>query len=143
MPKRKKSFLSPSNAMRLVEMLIEEGKVLAQDIARYLHIANLEARLAKLRGNEVRVRRSKNSSKAKSPKSSKSPKTSKRAKPAKRAKRPKRRISAKGRRSYQLQGRYIAFIRRFPKNARGKYQKIAKEQGRERAIAVMKRDLAA
>ena len=123
--------------MRLVEMLIEEGKVLAQDIARYLHIAKLEARLAKLRGNEVRVRRSKNSSKAKSPK------TSKRAKPAKRAKRPKRKISAKGRRSYQLQGRYIAFIRRFPKNARGKYQKIAKEQGRERAIAVMKRDLAA
>jgi len=135
MPKRKKNILSPSNAMRLVQMLIKEGKILAHDIARYLHIAQLEERLTKLRGSKVpHVRRSKNSSK---------PKSSKTSKRTKSPKRPKRKISAKGRRSYQLQGKYIAYIRRFPKSGRAKYAKLAKEEGRERAIAEMKRDLAA
>jgi hypothetical protein len=45
--------------------------------------------------------------------------------------------------AYQLQGRYIAFIRRFPKNVRSKYSKIAKEKGREKAMAAMLKDLAA
>jgi len=135
MPKRKKNILSPSNAARLVEILIKEGKILAHEIARYLHIAQLEERLAKLRGSKVRhVRRSKNSSK---------PKSSKRAKRSKPSKRPKRKISAKGRKSYQIQGRYIAYIRRFTKSDRSKYAKLAKEQGRESAIAAMRKDLAA
>lgn len=123
----------------VVEMLIEEGKIFAHDVARYLHIVELEERLAKLRGGAVtvpQVRGSKNPSKPKSPKSPKSSKISKRAK------RPKRTISAKGRKSYRLQGRYIASIRRFSKSGRAKYQKIAKERGREKAIAAMLKDLA-
>src|SRR5207245_2855798 len=54
----------------------------------------------------------------------------------------KRSLSAAGHKSHQIQGRYIAYIRRFPKSARAKYQKIAREQGREKAIVSMKKALA-
>lgn len=39
--------------------------------------------------------------------------------------------------SRQLQGRYLALVRRFPANKRPQYAKIAKEKGREAAIREM------
>lgn len=120
MAKRKKSALSPSNAVRFVRALIAEGKIIARDIQRYLEIDALEQRLKALRG----VRR---------PRSQK----------PQRKRRTKRTVSAEGRASRQLQGKYIAYIRRFPKSGRAKYQTIAKKQGREKAIAAMKKDLTA
>jgi hypothetical protein len=121
MPKRKRSAVTRTNAARILEMLVEEGKILAHDIARYLKIAEVEDRLRMLRGGEVPVthRRGKNHRNVKM----------------------KRSISVAGRKSYRIQGRYIAYIRRFPKAARSKYRKIAKNQGREKAIATMRKDL--
>jgi hypothetical protein len=53
MPRPKKSALTPANALRLIQILIDEGKILAHDVARYLHIAELEEKLRSLRGGGV------------------------------------------------------------------------------------------
>ena len=60
------------------------------------------------------------------------------AAPARRG-RPRRRgsISAEQLASRQLQGRYLALIRQIPAARRPQYAKVAKEQGRETAIAQM------
>jgi hypothetical protein len=39
--------------------------------------------------------------------------------------------------SRQLQGRYLALVRRFPANRRAQFAKVAKERGREAAIREM------
>lgn len=46
-------------------------------------------------------------------------------------------ITAEQLASRQLQGRYLALVRRFPKTKRTQYAKIAKEKGREAAIREM------
>lgn len=51
----------------------------------------------------------------------------------------KKRVSAKARASRQLQGQYISALRNLPKSRRAQFQKIAKEEGREKAIAAIKR----
>ncbi len=122
MPRRKRSVLSPANAVRLVEFLIDEGKILAHDIARYLHIAEIEARLRALRGGEVPVPHAK-------------------AKTTRTRKRPRRAASPARQASMKLQGQYLSLIARLPKTKRARYQKIARENGREKAIAAMKKDL--
>jgi hypothetical protein len=50
----------------------------------------------------------------------------------------KKRVSAKARASRQLQGQYISALRNLPKSRRAQFQKIAKEEGREKAIAAIK-----
>ncbi len=50
----------------------------------------------------------------------------------------KKRVSAEVKASRQLQGQYISALRNIPKNKRAAFQTIAKEQGREKAIAAMK-----
>lgn len=54
--------------------------------------------------------------------------------------RKKRKVSAEVKASQKLQGQYIAAIRSIPKNQRAKFQKIAKTDGREKAITAMKKD---
>ncbi len=123
MPRRKRSVLTPANAVRVLQTLIDDGKVLANDIARYLHIAELEDQLKTLRG-VVSV-----------------PFGKKRVgKAAKRARRP---VSAKVVATRKIQGQYIAHLRKFPKSARGKFQKIARTRSREEAITAMKKALPA
>ncbi|MGZ8779828.1 MAG: hypothetical protein ACXW31_07880 [Thermoanaerobaculia bacterium] len=46
-------------------------------------------------------------------------------------------ITAEQLASRQLQGRYLALVRRFPQTKRTQYAKIAKEKGREAAIREM------
>lgn len=46
-------------------------------------------------------------------------------------------ITAEQLASRQLQGRYLALVRRFPQTKRAQYAKIAKEKGREAAIREM------
>lgn len=46
-------------------------------------------------------------------------------------------ITAEQLASRQLQGRYLALVRRFPATKRGQYAKIAKDRGREAAIREM------
>ena len=122
MPKRKSSAFNPTNAGRLIEILIEEGRIATHEIARYLNIAELEDRLKALRG-EVPARFARR------------PATKK----AKRAKRP---VSAQVAATRKVQGHYIAHLTKFPKNARGKFQQIARQESREKAIAAMKKALA-
>jgi hypothetical protein len=120
MTNRKTSALSPANAVRLVEYLIAEGKIIARDIARYLEIDQLEQRLRALRGTEV-------------------PHVRAARRPKKKAKRP---VSPEVAATRKIQGQYIAHLRKFPKTARGKFQKIARTKSREEAIAAMKKALA-
>jgi hypothetical protein len=110
--------------MRLIQILIDEGKILAHDVARYLHIAELEDRLAALRGGE-KVR---------------SPQT--RHKDGRQRKtRARRPVSPAVAATRKLQGQYISYLRKFPKTARSKFQKIARTKSRQEAIAAMKREL--
>jgi hypothetical protein len=118
--KRKRQIPNPSE---ILDLLFRAAKVTWAEIDRLIEIDALERRIRALRAGEAPVRHSGSRN------------------DGRRKKRPKRTISVKGRASYQLQGRYIAHIRRFPKTARVKYQKIAKEHGREKAIAEMKRAL--
>src|SRR5947199_8027581 len=100
MSKRKKNALHPSKAVRLVEILIAEGKIIARDIERYLEIDELEDRLKALRsGGEVPVShaRAKNAAQGK--------------------KRVKKAVSAKVAATRRIQGQYIAHLRKFPKTA--------------------------
>ena len=59
------------------------------------------------------------------------------AAPAARGRRPRAAISPEQLASRQLQGRYLALIRQIPATRRGQYAKVAKEKGREAAIAQM------
>lgn len=121
---RKKSRLSPTTALRLVEILIEEGELVARDITRYLKIAELEKRLRALRGGEVPVTHVRAQRRG--------------PKPAKRRKKP---ISAERRASQKIQGQYLGYISQIAERERPKFQKLAKEDGREKAIAAMKKRL--
>jgi hypothetical protein len=122
---RKKSRLSPETALHLVETLIEEGKLVGHEIARYLKIAELENRLRALRGGEFPVPQLR----------------AKRQGPTA-AKRHKGPVSAKRQASQKLQGQYIAYLRQLPKSSRGKFQKMARQDGREKAIVAIKQALA-
>src|SRR5437762_697666 len=113
MAKRKSNALHPSKAVRLVEILIAEGKIIARDIERYLEIDDLEDRLKALRGGgELPVPHA-------------------RANTAKSKKRVKKAVSAKVAATRRIQGQYIAHLRKFPKTARGKFQQIARTESRE------------
>jgi hypothetical protein len=112
---RKKRLLSPATALHLIEILIKEGKLLAHDVVRYLRIAELEKRLRALRGGEGR-----------------GPKT---ARPRKTP------VSAERRASQKVQGQYLGYLRQIAKSGRARFQNIAKKEGREKAIAAMKKQL--
>jgi hypothetical protein len=104
--------------MRVVQGLIAEGKILTRDIERILEIDELENRLRALRGGgEVPV-------------------------PHVKAKSAKKAVSAAVAATRKVQGQYIAHLRKFPKAAREKFQKIAREDSREKAIVAMKKALA-
>jgi hypothetical protein len=122
MPRPKQNVLSGATAKRLIETLIDEGKIVLGDIGRYLHIAQLEDRLRALRGGEVPVRHRKAKATA--------------AVTKKRSRRP---VSAARRASMKLQGQYLGLLQRLPESQRAKYRSIAKEGGREKAIAAMKK----
>ena len=52
-----------------------------------------------------------------------------------------RKLSAKTRASYQLQGQYLGYMRQIPERQRVKYKTMAKTEGRESAVAAMKKAL--
>jgi hypothetical protein len=90
---RKNSRLNPATALHLVEILIEEGKLVAHEITCYLKIAELEKRLRALRCGEVPVPHVIGQRRG--------------PKPAKRRKKP---ISAERRASQKIQGQYLGYI---------------------------------
>lgn len=124
--------LTSGEARYVLEKLIDEGKVSARDVRE--HVASMweemnfiERRLSELRGTTVGrtvahpVR------------------SVKRA--AKKIAKKTRNLSAKTRASYQLQGQYLGYMRQIPERQRAKFKKMAKADGRENAVAAMKKVL--
>lgn len=116
---------TPHQARYILEKLIDEGKVGAADVRRHLagmwqELSAIERRIEELRsvaGSVHPVRRVKQTAR----------KVTKKFK------------SAKVLASQRLQGEYIRAIARVPKSQREKFKKIAKTDGREAAIAAMKK----
>ena len=122
--------LTSSQTRYVLEKLIDEGKVTAADVRRHLggmwsEMNRLEKRLAELRAMMEPARHP--------------VRAMKRA--TRKLTRAKRAISAKGRASYRLQGLYVAHIRQIPERERARFKRMAKQEGRERAVAEMKKRL--
>jgi hypothetical protein len=120
----------PRNPSEILEILVSAGRITWGEIARITEMADLERRLKELkaaigiRGGEVPVPHVR---------------TSRRG--PKLAKRRKGPVSAERRASQKLQGQYIAYLRQLPKSAHANFQKMAREDGREKAITAMKERL--
>lgn len=115
----------------VLEKLIDEGKVSAADVRRHVagmwsEMTKLEKQLAELRAMLGPVSHPMRAIKG----------------VAKKLTRAKRKISAKGRASYRLQGQYVAHIRQIPERERARFKRLAKQEGREKAVAEMKKRLA-
>jgi O6-methylguanine-DNA--protein-cysteine methyltransferase len=118
---RGRRVAAPSDAQEILQQLIKEGRVSAQDVDRYRRISDLERQLAALRGGTGGARR--------------------RGRPPGRAARAQSSsssaLTSEQRASRQLQGRYLALVRRIPAGKRARFGQIAKEKGREAAIRAM------
>jgi hypothetical protein len=130
---------SPSQAVFILERALKDRKLSAADIRGYIgsiadEIRSIEKRLASLkdtavesvtrvlgRGGEVPVPH------VRSRRARKGPRRAKRA------------VSPEVAASRKLQGQYIAAIRQIPKIRRKKFAAIAKKDGREAAIAAIKK----
>lgn len=128
MAKAETPSITSHQALYILEKAIDDRKISAADVRRYIsgmweEMNFLERRIAELRDageplrHPVRAARS----------------------IGKRVKRAARKVSAEVAASRRLQGQYIAAIRQVPKNRRAKYAAIAKEKGREAAIAAIKK----
>src|SRR5260370_38155836 len=94
------------------------------DVDRCRKITDLERRLAALRGGAgVARRRGRPPGRAQSASSSA--------------------LTSEQRASRQLQGRYLALVRRIPAGKRARFGQIAKEKGREAAIRAMQGEVGA
>jgi len=111
---------SGNDAQDILQQLIRDGHISAADINRYREIRQLEQRLQALRGGGGVVAR-------------------RRGRPAGQGGGRKRTsaLTSEQRASRQLQGRYLALVRRIPAGRRGRFGQIAKEKGREAAIRAM------
>ena len=128
MAKTKAYPLTAHQALYVLEKAIEDRKISAGDVQRYIaamweEMNFIERRLAELRDvSPVRAARAVQQ------------------KLSRGARRVGQRVSAQVAASRRLQGRYIAAIRQLPKNRRAKYAAIAKERGRDAAIAAIQKD---
>ena len=121
--------VTPHQARYILEKLIDERTVSAADVRRHLsgmwqEMNALEKKIAELRamtGGVHPVRRAKAIAQ----------------RVAKRVKRSARSPEAIA--SRKLQGQYIAHIRQLPKSERKRFATIAKSDGREAAIAAIKK----
>lgn len=132
--------LSPSHALYALEQAMEDRKITRADLDRYAkkmraEIDEIEARLAALKDAALApltrvVRRGPGR-----PRKGSTPVRD-------RASRVKTPVSAKRKQSMKVQGEYLLHIRQIPEKQRARFKKIAKEEGREKAIAAMKAVLA-
>jgi hypothetical protein len=134
--------LTPAQAQYVLSRLMQDGKLSARDVARYLssmqgEIRALEDRLIHLRslasGPAPAGRRGRGRRAVGRPRTAVAA-----AKPAKK----KATLSPKQRASRQLQGVYMSLIRQFPKTKRTAIQALAKEKDRQAAVDMMKAELA-
>lgn len=145
----KKPGLTPHQAAFVVERALAERKLSSADVKRYVgqmheEISTIEKRLVELRDAIVQpVKRALHLGSPVTRRAGGDPPFPKRKAggdppfPKKAAKR--KPISAERRASMKLQGEYLGLLARLPKSQRSKYQKIAREEGRDKAIAAMKK----
>lgn len=125
--------LTPEQAMYVLDHALGEKKLNQNDVTRYLaasrrEIAELEARLAQLR--RLGGARPQNAPVAVEPEKAAKPQGKKQAAP-----------SAKTLASRKVQGMYLAHIAQIPKKDRPKFKELAKKEGRDAAIAAMRKAL--
>ena len=118
--------ITGGQAKFVLEKLIDEKKVTAADVRRHLasmwdEMNALERRISELRGIASAVHPVRRLKRV-----------------VKRATARTRTLSAKTRASYRLQGQFLGYLRQIPERDRGKYKKMAKNDGREGAVAAMK-----
>ena len=118
--------ITSAQAKFILEKLIDEGRVTAADVRRQLagmweEMNALERRIAELRGAAANVHPIRAVKRA-----------------AKTVAKKTRKLSAKTRASYQLQGQFLGYLHQIKKTQRAKYKRMAKEKGREQAVAAMK-----
>jgi hypothetical protein len=123
---RKTLQIGANDAKRALRALMKEGRVTMRDVERVLgrfdkRIAELRRELAELTGETVAYAR----------------KAGRRGAGA--ARRAGRRLSRQARANLQLQGKYMASVRRLPKMARAKIKAIRKNSGVKAAIAAAKK----
>jgi hypothetical protein len=125
----------------VLSRLVQDGKVSARDVAKYLssmqgEIRALEDRLLHLRSLSTapvaRGRRRRVGARGRARANAAA------AKPAKK----NVVLTPQQKASRQLQGVYMSMIRQFPKTKRTAIQSLAKEKGRQAAVDMMKADLA-
>src|SRR4051812_23172040 len=128
---RKVPSLTPGQAAYVMERAIADQKVSSADVNRYLRSMNdeisaLERRLTALRTSVVEpvakvVRDVK-------------------IKVQKRRRRARRKaLTAERQASQQLQGQYLGYLRQVPARQRKRFKEMARGQGRETAVAEMKK----
>jgi O6-methylguanine-DNA--protein-cysteine methyltransferase len=123
----KTAGVTAAQARYILEKLIDERKVSAADVRRHLagmwqEMNFLERRLSELRGMAGSVR---------------APLRRVRARLS-RVRRPR---SPEVVRSRAIQGQYIGLLRQIPEGDRKRFQDIARQKGRETAIAALKKRL--
>jgi len=135
--------LTPAQAQYVLSRLMQDGKLSAREVAKYLssmqgEIRDLEDRLLHLRSlasGPAPARRGRRGRRAVGrPRAA----AATAAKPVKK----KVALSPKQRASRQLQGVYMSLIRQFPKGKRTAIQTLAKEKDRQAAVDLMKAELA-
>jgi O6-methylguanine-DNA--protein-cysteine methyltransferase len=128
MPRPTKSppALTAAQARYILEKLIDEGTVSPADVRRHLagmwqEMNFLEKRIAELRGVASTIH------------------PVRRVKAA--ARRVRRAVSPALSKSLAMQGQYIGLLRQIPEGDRKHFQDLAKDKGREAAIAALKKRL--
>ena len=142
------SQLSAGQAQYILERMVNDRRVSAADVNRYVsdmhrEISDLERRLQSLRsaaGASMSsaaqpARRGPGRPPGSGAKQASS--TAAAAAPRRRRRRGSSALTPEQRASRQLQGRYLGLIRQIPATRRAQYARIAKERGREAAIKEM------
>jgi hypothetical protein len=131
---------SPAQAVFILERATADRKLSRADVRSYLaqmgeEISSLEARLASLRHAAVDpVKRFVHKVEEKVMGGDQ-------PFPLKKRKKRVKRVSAEVAASRKLQGQYLSLFRQIPKTKRPTYQKLSKAEGREAAVAAMKKAL--
>jgi hypothetical protein len=136
--------VSSSQAHYVLEKAVADRKLSAADVDHYVasmhhEISTLEHRLASLRDAIVEPVKHFVHKVEEKVWGGDGPFPAPETKPAKKAR--KKRVSAARKASMQLQGQYLGLIQKFPKSKREGFKAMARKDGRENAIAAMKKAL--
>ena len=124
--------LTGSQAKYILERLIDQRKITAAEFRKQIdamrdEVSAIEQRLVELRRITI-------------PEPLRQPVRSvKRV--AKKIAKKTRKLSAATRASYRLQGQYVGYMKQIPERERARFKRMAKQEGREKAVAEMKKRL--